>query len=84
MKYTITITCRSVRNVIDQNGDILNSYMYDPFGRVLQKSEQVRNIYQYLGGLGIVKHSELSDMYSMRDRVYDASHGRFISVDPLG
>ena len=58
--------------------------MYDPFGRVLQRSEQVRNIYQYLGGLGIVKHSELSDMYFMRDRVYDASHGRFISVDPLG
>ena len=58
--------------------------MYDPFGKVLQKTEQVHNIYQYLGSLGIVKHSELSDMYSMGDRVYDASHGRFISFDPLG
>ena len=75
---------RSVRNVIDQNGAILNSYDYDPFGKVLQKTESVRNVHQYLGGVGAMKHEELSDMYSMGDREYDASHGRYISADPMG
>ena len=69
---------------MDQNGEILNSYDYDPFGKVLQKSEKERNVHQYLGGLGAMKHDELSGVYSMRDRVYDASHGRYISVDPKG
>lgn len=84
----VPLTCyprfRSVRNLIDESGEILNSYSYDPFGKLLYKTERVRNIFQYLGSLGIVKEDELLDMYSMRDRVYDASHGRFISIDPLG
>lgn len=69
-----------MRTVIDENGYVLNSYDYDP----LQRTERVHNIFQFLGSLGIIKHEELMDMYSMRDRVYDASHGRFISIDPLG
>ena len=76
--------CRSIKKIIDKDGNTLNSYKYDPFGILLQKSEQVHNIFQYRGSLGIVKHSELQDMYSMRDRVYDARLGRFISIDPLG
>ena len=75
---------RSVRILVDQNGEILNSYSYDPFGKLLHKTERIHNIFQYLGSLGIIKEDELMDMYSMRDRVYDASHGRFVSVDPLG
>ena len=82
--YYYFVIYRSVRNVIDQNGEILNTYDYDPFGKVLQKSERVRNVHQYLGGVGAMKHDELSDMYFLRDRVYDASHGRYISVDPMG
>ena len=80
----ILILYRSVRSVIDESGYVLNSYDYDPFGKLLQRTERVHNIFKYLGSLGIIKHEELMDMYSMRDRVYDASHGRFISIDPLG
>ena len=73
-----------MRSVIDEDGHRLNYYEYDPFGKITQIDETVHNIFQYLGSLGIVKHDELIDMYYMRDRVYDASHGRFVSVDPLG
>ena len=76
--------CRSVRKITNEIGEIVNSYDYDPFGKLLQKTERVHNTFQYLGGLGVTKNSELTDMYCMRERIYDASHGRFISVDPLG
>ena len=75
---------RSVRTISSEAGEILNFYEYDPFGRVLQKSEQIHNNLQFLGRLGIFKQDELVDMYYMRERVYDANHGRFISVDPMG
>ena len=73
-----------MRSVVDESGQVLNFYEYDPFGKIIQRTETVHNIFQYLGSLGITTHDELMDMYSMRDRIYDASHGRFISVDPLG
>ena len=75
---------RSVIRVKGEEERVLNSYSYDPFGKLLEKSEQVRNILQYVGKLGIIRLDELVDFYLMRARVYDASHGRFISIDPLG
>ena len=41
-------------------------------------------MFQYIGKLGIIRLDELRDLYSMRARVYDAAHGRFISLDSLG
>ena len=76
--------CRSIRKIRNEIGEVVNTYDYDPFGKLLQKTEQIHNNFQYLGSLGIFRHDELVDMYCMRDRIYDASHGRFISVDPLG
>jgi RHS repeat-associated protein len=73
-----------VRSVVDENGQRLNYYEYDPFGKITRRDETIPNIFQYLGSLGIVKLDEFIDLYYMRDRVYDASHGRFISIDPLG
>ena len=63
---------------------IQNTYEYDPFGKVLRQIEQVRNIHKYIGSLGVIADVELQQMYMMRDRHYDAQHGRFISQDPIG
>ena len=63
---------------------IQNTYEYDPFGKVLRQMEQVRNIHKYIGSLGVIADVELQQMYMMRDRHYDAQHGRFISQDPIG
>ena len=71
-------------SVIDNQGVIRNSYQYDPFGEVLWQSEQIRNIFQYVGRFGVVRDLELRSVFMMRERHYDAQHGRFISVDPIG
>lgn len=34
--------------------------------------------------LVVMANEELHYMYMMRDRHYDAQHGRFISMDPVG
>lgn len=47
-------------------------------------SEGVRNIFQYVGQLGVIKDEAVENVYMMRARHYDATHGRFISLDPLG
>ncbi len=70
--------------MMNQSGTVQNVYKYDPFGRVLQQSEQLRNIFKYIGQLGVISDRELQDIYMMRDRHYDAQHGRFISLDPIG
>ena len=75
---------RSVLSVMDQNGSIRNSYQYDPFGKVLWKSECIRNLFQYVGRYGVIHDHEIQNLYMMRARHYDAEHGRFISPDPLG
>ena len=76
--------CRSVLSVMDFLGSIRNSYEYDPFGKVLWKSEGIRNIFQYIGRYGVIRDHEIQNLYMMRARHYDAEHGRFISLDPIG
>lgn len=70
--------------MMDASGQIRNSYQYDPFGKVVQQTEQVRNLYKYIGRLGVISDEELQHVFMMRDRHYDAQHGRFISMDPIG
>ena len=74
----------SVVSVLDKAGKAVNSYSYDPFGRVIAASEGVRNIFQYVGQLGVIKDEAVENVYMMRARHYDATHGRFMSLDPLG
>lgn len=66
------------------NGKVLNSYKYNAFGKMMYQSEQIRNIFKYSGLLGVIHNEELVDIYMMRARHYDAQHGRFISLDPIG
>ena len=84
MENIIAYTHRSIIHLVNENGEVMNEYSYDPFGKVLHRSEKLTNGFQYLGQYGIVKVHGLDDMYHMRARCYDAEHGRFISSDPLG
>lgn len=82
---TVIFHCsRSVLRVLNEQGDTQNSYSYDPFGNVLQQSEKVRNLFLYVGKFGVIRDEELNSIYMMRVRHYDAGHGRYISLDPLG
>ena len=81
---TSTLIRRSVVSVANSEGETENSYAYNPFGKVLHQTERVRNIYLYIGKLGVICDEELENMFMMRARHYDAQHGRYISLDPAG
>lgn len=83
-RYHYDMNFRSVVSILDGNGRTQNTYQYDPFGRIIQQTEQVRNVHKYMGSLGVIADEELQHIYMMRDRHYDAQHGRFISMDPVG
>ena len=69
---------------MDFDGSVQNKYEYDPFGKVVSKSEHIRNIFQYVGRYGVICDQDIQSLYMMRARHYDAEHGRFISLDPIG
>ena len=66
------------------NGRVMNAYKYDAFGKTMYREERVRNLFKYAGQIGVIADDELMEIYMMRSRHYDAKHGRFISMDPIG
>jgi RHS repeat-associated protein len=71
----------TIRDIVDNNGVILNHINYDSFGKVVSQSNAGVD-FRY-GYTGREQDGETGlDYY--RARYYDASNGRFISEDPLG
>lgn len=60
---------------------ITHSYSYDPFGKVLAKTEADANPFQYVGQHGV--QYESPTLTFMRARYYDPTLGRFLSEDPI-
>jgi len=60
---------------------ITHSYSYDPFGKVLAKTEADANPFQYVGQHGV--QYESPTLTFMRARYYDPTIGRFLSEDPI-
>ncbi len=71
----------SVTGITDDSGDLVNDYVYTPFGEELYESETIDNGYEYNGVLGV--YEDDNDLIYMRARYYDSEDGRFISEDPL-
>ena len=61
-----------------------NSYKMDPFGEIIEEQETVTNPFKFVGQWGVMSFREIPELYYMRARFYDAQHGRFLSLDPLG
>ncbi|XP_066930554.1 uncharacterized protein [Clytia hemisphaerica] len=74
----------SVIGMTDVQGQIVNTYTYDPFGNILIKNEQFQNPYQFIGQWGVKTLPHLLGVYSMRNRIYFARYGRFGALDPIG
>ncbi len=66
----------------DMTGAVVNSYAYEPFGKILAEQETVPQPFKFVGQYGVM--AEPNGLYYMRARYYDPSVGRFISEDPLG
>ena len=58
-----------------------NTYSYDPFGNVLNSTENVANDFEYVGGYGLMVND--SGTTFVRARNYDPETGRWISADPM-
>ena len=69
-----------VAALVDANEQVVNSYRYDPFGRIQQISEQVEQPLRY----GAREYDAETGLYFHRARYYDAELQRFISEDPIG
>ncbi len=72
----------SVANLTDSNGNVVNTYRYDPYGNSLGKTEgaALPNPWQYAGGYLDAE----SGLYLLGARYYAPTLGRFLQPDPLG
>ena len=72
----------NVANLTDRSGNVVNSYLYDPYGNSLGKTEtaSIVNPWQYEGAF----YEPESGIYLMGARYYAPQLGRFLQQDPLG
>ncbi|WP_297292870.1 RHS repeat-associated core domain-containing protein, partial [Oceanicoccus sp.] len=82
---TYTYHYNAIGNTIaitDQGQNMVNKYVYTPFGRLANEEEAFTQPFKFVGRHGIM--SEPDGLHYMRARYYDAETGRFISEDPIG
>ena len=71
----------STTAITNEAQNVTHSYSYDPFGKVLAKTEADANPFQYVGKYGV--QYESPTLTFMRARYYDPTIGRFVSEDPV-
>lgn len=67
-----------VVQIVDTDGNIVNTYDYDVWGNFLKKEETIENHFTYFGQT----YDETTGLYYLRARYYDPSTGRFTQQDP--
>ena len=72
----------SVRQVIDTDGTVVNSYTYDPFGQDISADDCNVSVYNPFKFTGQWFDSEIGQYY-LRARMYDPVLMRFTSNDPV-
>lgn len=66
-----------VVQIVDTDGNIVNSYDYDVWGNFLKKEETIENHFTYFGQT----YDETTGLYYLRARYYDPTTGRFTQQD---
>jgi len=78
--YYLADSVNSVRQVVDHEANIVNSYDYEGYGSLLRSQELVINRYTYTGR----EFNRENGLLYFRNRTYSSSLGRFLSPDPAG
>lgn len=69
----------SVIGLIDSNGNLANTYRYDPYGNITATTGNVENPWQYAGG-----YKDTTGLTKFGTRYYDAATARWTQLDPSG
>jgi RHS repeat-associated protein len=84
--YFLTDALGSVRDIVDENSDVVQSYEFNEHGLPMPGSGagSVTSAKTYHGGLSV--NDELADtgLYLMGQRFWAPELGRFLSRDPIG
>ncbi len=71
----------TVRDLVDSDGDLINTIVYDAFGNILSQTDALAgDRFTYTGR----EYDTETGLYYYRARYYDPALGRFISQDPIG
>ena len=70
----------SVTELTDSVGVVVQTYVYDAYGQIVQQTGTLANPYAYTGR----EFDDESGLYFYRARYYDSRTGRFLSEDPIG
>lgn len=68
-----------VIQIVDRNGNVVNSYEYDEWGNIRTSNETISNPFKYAGEI----YDEETGLYYLRARYYDPALGRFINEDTV-
>jgi len=68
-----------VVGVMDSSGNLIDSYVYDPFGNLFEQNESVANPWQYASGY----LDGTTGLYHFGARYYDPTLGRWTQQDPV-
>ncbi|MBN1381570.1 MAG: PKD domain-containing protein [Deltaproteobacteria bacterium] len=72
----------SVIAVSDDSGNLVQSYVYSPYGKVIGSSGSLDNPYGFIGGRSVL--TDENGLQHMQARYYDPDIRRFMTEDPLG
>ena len=70
----------SVTAMTDSSGAVVQSYVYDSFGNIVDQTGSVENAYTYTSR----EWDAEASVYYYRARHYDSKAGRFLQEDPTG
>jgi len=76
----LTDGLQSITELINMQGQVDQSYVYDSFGNILNSTGSLNNQYAFTGREIDVENN----LYYYRNRYYDPEIGRFIQEDPIG
>ncbi|MFM6253654.1 MAG: RHS repeat domain-containing protein, partial [Dolichospermum sp.] len=70
----------TVRDLVNNSGAVVNHFVYDSFGQVISEiNPAIDTRYLFTGR----EFDQEIGLYYYRARYYDATNGRFISLDPI-
>lgn len=77
ISYYLNNAHGDVSKLVNENGEVLNSYEYDAFGNTSKYTEKIQNRFQYSGE----QFDKMTGQYYLRARFYDPTVGRFVTED---